>query len=55
MFRTSLAGGRDGHSYVVIPASPSFRLRVQRGGGGGGGARCKVEAFFHEVRGRGSV
>lgn len=56
MFRTSLAGGEDGHSYVVVPASPSFRLRVQRGGDGGGGgsdgggsSKYKVEAFFHDV------
>lgn len=56
MFRTSLAEGGDRHSYVVIPASPSFRLRVQRnatsGGGGGGGtarSKYKVQAFFNEV------
>lgn len=62
MFRTSLAGGEDGHSYVVVPASPSFRLRVQRGGDGGGGggvggvgdggsSKYKVEAFFNDVSG----
>lgn len=56
MFRMSLAGGGDRHSYVVIPASPSFRLRVQRNGGGGSGsggaawsAKYKVQAFFNEV------
>ena len=55
MFRKSLAGGENGHSYVVVPASPSFRLRVQRGGDGGGGSsdggssKYKVEAFFHDV------
>ncbi|CAN0107788.1 unnamed protein product, partial [Laminaria digitata] len=60
MFRTSLADGEDGHSYVVVPASPSFRLRVQRGGDGGGGggvggvgdggsSKYKVEAFFNDV------
>ena len=57
MFRTSLAGGEDGHSYVVVPASPSFRLRVQRGGGGGtcasdgGSSKYKVEALFNDVSG----
>lgn len=54
MFRTSLAGGGDSHSYVVIPASPSFRLRVQRNAGVGGAAgssKYKVQAFFNEVRG----
>lgn len=56
MFRTSLMGGGGRHSYVVIPASPSFRLRVQRNGGGGGGggaaggSKYKVQAFFNEVR-----
>ena len=47
MFKMSLTGGEDRHSYVVIPASPSLRLRVQRGGGGG--TRCKSEAFFNDV------
>lgn len=57
MFRTSLAGGGDRHSYVVIPASPYFRLRVQRDGGSGGGggvggsSKYKVQAFFNEVGG----
>lgn len=66
MFRASLAGEGDRHSYVVIPLSPSIRLRVQKdgngegggasggssggGGGGSGGPRCKVEAFLNEVR-----
>ncbi|CAM9729590.1 unnamed protein product [Ectocarpus sp. 6 AP-2014] len=54
MFRTSLAGGEDRHSYVVIPASPVFRLRVQRedggdGGGMGGSSKYKIQAFFNEV------
>lgn len=54
MFRTSLAGGGDRHSYVVIPASPVFRLRVQREGGGEGGgmsgsSKYKIQAFFNEV------
>lgn len=54
MFRTSLAEGEDRHSYVVIPASPFFRLRMQRDGGDGGGGMCssskyKVQAFFNEV------
>ena len=51
MFRTSLAGGGDRHSYVVIPASPVFRLRVQRDGGGdgGGSSKYKIQAFFNEV------
>lgn len=49
MFRASLAGGEGEHSYVVIPASPIFRLRLQKESGGDGGAWCKVEAFFNEV------
>lgn len=57
MFRTSLAEGGDRHSYVVIPASPFFRLRMQRDGGAGGGSgggmggssKYKVQAFFNEV------
>lgn len=49
MFKRSLTSEKDSHSYVVIPASPSLRLRVQRGGDGGGGARCKAQAFFTDV------
>lgn len=49
MFRASFAGGEGEHSYVVIPASPVFRLRLQKEAGGDGGAWCKVEAFFNEV------
>lgn len=59
MFKDSLDEGQRLHQYVVIPVSPSFRTKIQRGGenGGGGaagtmfgGARCKVEAIFNEVR-----
>lgn len=59
MFKASLAVGHKWHDYVVIPTSPSFRLRIQRGGGSGGvgggvlgGACYKVQAIFNEVRAR---